>query len=82
MRAMQIERYEALGQRGEACIVIAEPATLPNGESSTRYRLATGERLTPMELPGHFATLDGRRSFRLRQPRAPKGDADGPPTRD
>ncbi len=63
---MQVERYEAIGQRGEACIIIGRQATLPNGEPAMGYYLASGERLVPGEEPGHFATLDGRRTFRLR----------------
>ncbi len=62
---MQVERYEAIGQRGEACIIIGRQASLPNGETSIGHFLASGERLTQGE-PGYFATLDGRRTFRLR----------------
>ncbi len=63
---MQVERYEAIGQRGEACIIIGRQAMAPNGESSIGYYLASGERLAQGEQAGYFATLDGRRTFRLR----------------
>ncbi len=79
---MQVERHEAIGQRGEACIVVARHATGPNGTGSTAYNLATGERLVPADAPGHFTTLDGGRTFRLRhlQETAPP-DAPGAPRR-
>lgn len=63
---MQVERHEAIGQRGEACIIIGRQATSPNGESSIAYYLASGERLVQGDEEGTFATLDGRRTFRLR----------------
>ncbi len=63
---MPAERHEAIGQRGEACIIVSRQASLPNGEASIGYYLASGERLVPGKEPGHFSTPDGRRTFRLR----------------
>ena len=61
------ERLEAVGQRGEACIILCSDVTLPNGSQQKSYTLATGERLKPTEDPGVFETVDGRRRFRLRE---------------
>lgn len=61
------ERLEAVGQRGEACIILASDVTLPNGSQQKAYTLATGERLKPTEDPSVFETVDGRRRFRLRE---------------
>lgn len=63
---MEAEKHEAIGQRGEACIIVVKHAALPNGQTEIVYTLATGERLRPTESPGEFVTLDGRRTFRLR----------------
>jgi hypothetical protein len=63
---MDSERQEAIGQRGEACIIITRRTTLPNGQEVTTYTLATGEKLQPTESPGEFSTLNGERLFRLR----------------
>ena len=63
---MEVERHEAIGQRGEACIIFVKRVVLPNGQTEVRYTLATGERLRPAESAGEFVTLDGKRSFRLR----------------
>ena len=63
---MEAEKHEAIGQRGEACIILLRRVTLPNGEIEITYALATGERLRPTESAGEFVTLDGRRSFKLR----------------
>ena len=65
---MDSERLEAIGQKGEACIIIVKTVTLPNGQSEQAYSLATGERLKPGSAGDAFVTTDGRRSFRLRQP--------------
>lgn len=61
------ERLEAVGQRGEACIILRNEVTLPNGTRADAWTLATGERLRPTEEPGVFETLDGHRRFRLRE---------------
>ena len=68
------ERLEAIGPRGEACIVVRTFGETPNGHQSGHptqpgqpsYRLATGDRLTPTEDPRVFRTLDGLREFKLR----------------
>lgn len=67
------ERLEAIGPRGEACIIIrsgaARSAASPEGsetEVSAIYRLATGERLKPTDSAQAFETLDGSRRFTLR----------------
>jgi hypothetical protein len=67
MPFMDIERFEAVGQRGEACIILLKHSTLPNGQSVASYSLPTGERLRPTAHPGEFQTLDGSRSFKFRQ---------------
>ncbi len=66
MRCMEIEKYEAIGQRGEACIIVLRNVTLPNGQTTPAYSLATGERLRPTGVDGEFETLSGSRTFKLR----------------
>ena len=66
MSGMDSERLEAIGQRGEACIILVRRNTLPNGQVIATYSLATGERLRPTEFEGAFVTMDGVRSYRLR----------------
>ena len=66
-RHMEAEKHEAIGQRGEACIIVFSRATLPNGQSEITYALATGQRLRPTESAGEFVTLDGSRTFQLRR---------------
>lgn len=63
------ERLEAVGQRGEACVILRSEVALPNGSHQLAYTLATGERLKPADDqdPKVFTTLDGRRQFRLRE---------------
>jgi len=68
MQSMYHERLEAIGQRGEACIILVRRAALPNGQDASVYSLASGERLQPGADAREFVTLDGRRSFRLREP--------------
>ncbi|HEX7637254.1 MAG TPA: hypothetical protein VF457_02570 [Burkholderiaceae bacterium] len=63
------ERLEALGQRGEACIILRAEIALPNGARQVVHTLATGERLRPADESDAFETLDGRRRFRLRSSR-------------
>jgi len=63
---MDTERFEAIGQRGEACIILLRRSTLPNGQPVTTYSLATGERIRPSDVPGEFQTLDGNRTFKFR----------------
>ncbi len=64
---MEVEKHEAIGQRGEACIIVVKHVALPNGQVELTYALATGERLRPADSDGEFVTLDGKRSFRLRR---------------
>lgn len=66
--AMESEKLEAIGPRGEACIIKRLRSSLPNGEAVETYTLATGDKLRPTEVPGEFATLNGARAFRLRNP--------------
>jgi hypothetical protein len=66
--AMKIDRFEAVGTRGEACIIVR---TEDEGDGLTkryRYALATGERLRPTTQAGVFETFDGKRQFNLRDP--------------
>jgi hypothetical protein len=64
---MDGEKFEAIGQRGEACIILMRQSRLPNGQTVDIYTLATGEKLRPTDVPGEFTTLDGSRTFRLRE---------------
>jgi hypothetical protein len=69
-----VDRLEAKGPRGEACIIVrtADDVDASNlsGRSSrpglASYRLATGERLNATDDPKVFQTLDGARSYTLR----------------
>jgi hypothetical protein len=71
-----IERLEAKGPRGEACIIIRSwvaSATPQSGDAAGErgqpsYSLATGERLATTDDPTVFETLDRSRRFALRQP--------------
>jgi hypothetical protein len=63
---MDSERLEAVGQRGEACIILMRRTKLPNGQTVVTWTLATGDRLRPTEVPGEYTTLNGARTFRLR----------------
>jgi hypothetical protein len=67
---MHYEKFEAIGERGEACHVLMHAVPQPSGQVSSVYTLATGERLKATDQADEFATLDGRRKFRLRSPRA------------
>lgn len=66
-------RLEAIGERGEACVIVrtgvpraaGERAQAPDAEAT--FRLATGERLQPTSKPGVLETLDGARRFTLRE---------------
>jgi len=60
------EKFEAIGQRGEACIIVMRRHPLPNGQVGASYTLATGEKLRPTDAPGEYTTMDGTRTFRLR----------------
>jgi hypothetical protein len=62
-----VERLEAIGSRGEACIILKRAAADSQGEDATTYTLASGERLAYDPADGTFMTLDSRRVFRLRQ---------------
>ena len=66
MHRMETAKFEAIGQRGEACIIVLRSVTLPNGQTAPTWSLATGERLRPTDVDGQFETLSGNRSFRLR----------------
>ncbi len=72
---METKKHEAIGQRGEACIILVSSVTLPNGQAETAYSLATGQRLKPTDVAGEFVTLDGRRTFRLRSAAGAPPDA-------
>jgi hypothetical protein len=61
------EKFEAIGQRGEACIILLRSRQLPNGQTVATYTLATGEKLRPTDVPGEYTTMDGSRTFRLRK---------------
>jgi hypothetical protein len=67
MHSMDTERFEAIGDRGEACIILLRRSTLPNGQAVATYSLATGDRIRPTEVDGEFQTLDGTRTFKFRQ---------------
>lgn len=60
------ERFEAIGPRGEACIIIRTADTLPDGSVQAAYALAAGERLRPTDDERVFETFDGKRRFSLR----------------
>ena len=79
MRCMEIERHEAIGQRGEACIIVLRNVTSPDGRTQPAYSLATGERLRPTEVDGEFETVSGHRSFRLRRAVAVDEPPQAPP---
>jgi len=64
---MDSEKYEAIGQRGEACIILMRRTPAPNGQTVETWTLATGERLRPTEVPGEYVTVNGGRTFRLRR---------------
>lgn len=66
---MDSEKFEAIGPRGEACIILMQRRSLPNGEAVEIFTLATGDRLRPTEVPGEYITATGNRTFRLRQPK-------------
>jgi hypothetical protein len=68
---MDTQRYEAIGQRGEACIIVERTMTADDAPATRTYCLATGERLRPAETPGTYVTLDGNRTFRLRHGEQP-----------
>ncbi len=71
------ERFEAIGPRGEACIIVRFETALANGTSQLSHALASGERLKPTDDPSAFETLDGKRVFRFRQPSPNTGVAFG-----
>lgn len=60
------DRLEAIGPRGEACIIVRFETQLPNGTTQLSHALASGERLKPTPEPTVFETLDGKRVFRFR----------------
>jgi hypothetical protein len=65
--AMDSEKFEAIGPRGEACIILMRRSLQPNGQTVETYTLATGDKLRPTAVPGEFTTTNGTRTFRLRQ---------------
>ncbi len=69
MRGMEPERYEAIGERGEACILLLRQITPPSGQVERVYSLATGERLNATDAAGVFVTISGGRTFKFRQSR-------------
>ncbi len=73
------ERFEAIGPRGEACIIVRFEVALSNGTTQMSHALASGERLKPTDDPAAFETLDGKRVFRFRQPDAGLGLGAGLP---
>lgn len=68
---MESEKFEAIGPRGEACIIVMHHGHLPSGEAVETYTLATGDKLRPTDVPSEFVTISGSRTFRLRN----QGDA-------
>jgi len=54
---MDSEKFEAIGPRGEACIILMRRNPLPNGQTAETWTLATGDRLRPAELPPAQAGL-------------------------
>jgi hypothetical protein len=64
---MDSEKFEAIGPRGEACIILVRPLMQPNGQVVPSYTLATGEKLRPTEVEGEYTTMNGARTFRLRK---------------
>ena len=70
---LNVERLEAVGSRGEACIIVrtsADAKAAAGDSAETTHRLATGEQLRPTDAPNVFETRDGRRQFTLRTPAA------------
>lgn len=70
-----IERLQAVGSRGEACIIVrttletrapSNSGEAPLPEANVTYALATGERLRQTDDPKVFETRDGSRRFTLR----------------
>ena len=59
-------RLEAIGERGEACIIVKQSSPDLDEPQVPVFTLASGERLRPTG-EGEFETLDGQRKFRLRQ---------------
>ena len=53
---METGKYEAIGQRGEACIIVLGNVTLPDGATELAYRLATGAHLRPTDVDGEYRT--------------------------
>jgi len=64
---MDNEKFEAIGPRGEACIILMRRSPQPNGQTVEMYTLASGEKLRPTDVPGEFVTMNGSRTFRLRR---------------
>jgi hypothetical protein len=67
---MNSDRLEAIGPRGEACIILREEGARHSSSIEVAFRLATGERLRVVEGENVFETLDGKRRYTLRNRRA------------
>ncbi len=63
---MEIENFEAIGKRGEACIFVVLCCTLSSEQAVATYTLASGEDLHPAEAADEYMTLDESGNFRLR----------------
>jgi hypothetical protein len=66
---MESEKFEAIGPRGEACIILMQRKTLPSGQVVETYTLAAGDRLRSTDVPGEYTTITGARTYRLREPK-------------
>ena len=73
MKTSTPERFEAIGPRGEACIIVRFEVALANSATQLSHALASGERLKATDDPAAFETLDGKRVFRFRSPDADAG---------
>ena len=69
---MSTDRLEAVGPRGEACIIVRIEIDADGGSQRYRYALAAGDRLRPTDSVGVFETFDGSRRYRLREPLPPQ----------
>ena len=63
---MDSEKFEAIGPRGEACIILMRRSQLPDGQVIEIYTLATGDKLRKTDVAGQFITANGARTYRLR----------------
>ncbi len=63
---MDNEKCEAIGPRGESCLILKWQRPPPDGTTVEAFSLATGDRLRPTDAPDEFTTINGPRVFRLR----------------